>query len=85
MAPGYRCSMPARWMRFWATMNAAYRAGLRRLFVRFGKGRHRAALNYGDCFAYALATVVGEPLLCKGDDFGHTDVALAVAGPSCGG
>lgn len=46
----------------------------RRAFSRFGKGRHRAGLNYGDCFAYALAMVVGEPLLFKGDDFGHTDV-----------
>jgi ribonuclease VapC len=40
----------------------------------FGKGRHRAGLNFGDCFAYALAKVTGEPLLFKGDDFLHTDV-----------
>ena len=40
----------------------------------FGKGRHRAGLNFGDCFAYALARVSGEPLLFKGDDFKHTDV-----------
>ncbi len=46
-------------------------------FSRFGKGRHRAALNYGDCFSYALAMFLGEPLLCKGDDFIHTDVVLA--------
>ena len=46
----------------------------RRAYGRFGKGRHRAALNYGDCFSYALATVMDEPLLYKGDDFGHTDV-----------
>jgi len=46
----------------------------RRAFSRFGKGRHRAGLNYGDCFSYALATVLGEPLLYKGDDFPHTDV-----------
>lgn len=44
-------------------------------FSRFGKGRHRAGLNHGDCFSYALATVLGEQLLFKGDDFGHTDVA----------
>jgi ribonuclease VapC len=44
-------------------------------FGRFGKGRHRAGLNYGDCFSYALAIVTGEPLLFKGDDFIHTDVA----------
>ena len=46
----------------------------RRAFSLFGEGRHRAGLNYGDCFSYALAMVVGEPLLFKGDDFGHTDV-----------
>jgi len=46
-------------------------------FSRFGRGRHRAALNYGDCFSYALATVLEEPLLSKGDDFPHTDVTLA--------
>ena len=40
---------------------------------RFGKG-HPAGLNYGDCFAYALATVRGEALLYKGDDFARTDV-----------
>ena len=49
----------------------------RRAFARFGKGRHRAALNFGDCFAYALATTRGEPLLFKGDDFVHTDLAAA--------
>jgi ribonuclease VapC len=41
---------------------------------RFGRRRHRAGLNFGDCFAYALAIVSGEPLLCKGDDFAKTDV-----------
>lgn len=46
----------------------------REAFNRFGKGRHPAALNYGDCFAYALATVLGEPLLYKGNDFGFTDL-----------
>jgi ribonuclease VapC len=50
----------------------------RRAFTRFGKGRHPAGLNYGDCFAYALATVRGEPLLYKGDDFGRTDVIAVV-------
>ena len=45
-------------------------------FTRFGKGRHRAGLNYGDCVAYALAISAGEPLLFKGDDFVHTDVTL---------
>ena len=42
---------------------------------RFGKGRHPAALNYGDTFSYALAQVRGEPLLFKGDDFRQTDIA----------
>lgn len=46
----------------------------RRAFSRFGKGRHRAGLNYGDCFPYALAIALGEPLLYKGEDFGQTDV-----------
>jgi ribonuclease VapC len=40
----------------------------------FGKGRHKAGLNFGDCFAYALAKEMDEPLLFKGDDFRHTDV-----------
>jgi ribonuclease VapC len=46
----------------------------RTAFHRFGRGRHRAGLNLGDCFAYALAVTSGEPLLFKGDDFGHTDL-----------
>lgn len=45
-------------------------------FVRFGKGRHRAGLNFGDCAAYALAMVESEPLLFKGSDFSSTDVAV---------
>jgi ribonuclease VapC len=44
-------------------------------FRRFGKGRHPAGLNIGDCFAYALAAATGEPLLSKGDDFAKTDIA----------
>jgi ribonuclease VapC len=47
-------------------------------FRRFGRGRHPARLNIGDCFAYALAKTTGEPLLFKGADFGRTDV-VAVA------
>jgi ribonuclease VapC len=46
----------------------------RRAFALFGKGRHAAGLNFGDCFSYALATVRGEPLLFKGQDFSLTDV-----------
>lgn len=45
-------------------------------FSRYGKGRHPAGLNYGDCFAYALARVRREPLLFKGADFSRTDAVL---------
>ena len=48
-------------------------------FARFGKGRHPAALNFGDCLTYAVARLAGEPLLCVGDDFPQTDLALAWA------
>lgn len=41
---------------------------------RFGKGRHRAALNSGDCFGYALAERTGHPVLCTGNDFAATDI-----------
>lgn len=53
-------------------------------FRRFGKGRHPAGLNYGDCFAYALARISGEPLLFKGGDFSLTDLT-AVVEPGAGG
>ena len=43
---------------------------------KYGKGHHAAGLNFGDCFAYALAKFSGEKLLAKGDDFRHTDVEL---------
>jgi ribonuclease VapC len=43
-------------------------------FSDFGKGRHPAGLNFGDCFAYALAKSTGEPLLFKGQDFSQTDI-----------
>jgi len=46
-------------------------------FERFGKGRHPAALNFGDCFAYACARRFGVPLLYKGDDFPQTDIEPA--------
>lgn len=50
----------------------------REAYRDFGKGSgHPAKLNFGDCFAYALAKASGEPLLFKGDDFGHTDLLLA--------
>ncbi|KSV77468.1 ribonuclease [Sinorhizobium sp. GL2] len=49
----------------------------RRAWRRYGKGRHPASLNYGDCFSYALAALSGEPLLYKGNDFSQTDIEAA--------
>jgi ribonuclease VapC len=49
----------------------------REAYARFGKGRSPAGLNYGDCFAYALARALDRPLLFKGQDFARTDVAAA--------
>ena len=48
-------------------------------FARYGKGRHSAGLNFGDCFAYALARSLNAPLLFKGDDFARTDVLRVAA------
>jgi len=45
-------------------------------FLRYGKGRHPAGLNFGDCLTYAVARLSGLPLLCIGDDFAQTDLAL---------
>ena len=50
----------------------------RQAYRDFGKGRHKAGLNFGDCFAYALAKELDEPLLFKGDDFRHTDIEAAI-------
>ncbi len=50
----------------------------REAFRRFGRGRHPAGLNFGDCLAYALAKHLDEPLLFKGDDFAKTDVVPAL-------
>lgn len=44
-------------------------------FLRYGRGRHPAALNFGDCMSYAVASVAGMPLLFTGEDFGRTDIA----------
>lgn len=49
----------------------------RRAWRRYGKGRHPASLNYGDCFSYALAALTGEPLLFKGENFAQTDILAA--------
>ena len=52
-----------------------------RAFRLYGKGRHPAGLNYGDCFSYALAKLSGEPLPFKGNDFSQTDLAcVPIAG-----
>jgi ribonuclease VapC len=45
-------------------------------YSRFGRGHHKAALNFGDCLSYAVARVSGEPLLCTGKDFAKTDLPL---------
>ena len=58
------------------TVEHAYLA--RQAFHDFGKGRHAARLNFGDCFAYALAKISGEPLLFKGEDFKKTDIVSAL-------
>ncbi len=50
----------------------------RQAFLDFGKGRHAAGLNFGDCFAYALAKITGEVLLFKGEDFKKTDITPAL-------
>lgn len=63
-----------------APMTASQARIARRAYQQFGKGSgHRAQLNFGDCFAYALAKELDEPLLFKGDDFIHTDVRVALA------
>ncbi|MXY34034.1 MAG: type II toxin-antitoxin system VapC family toxin [Boseongicola sp. SB0676_bin_33] len=72
-----------------APVTAEHLEAARLAWRRFGKGRHPAALNFGDCFAYALARVTSEPLLYKGNDFALTDILAAMppahgpAGSSC--
>ena len=46
-------------------------------YLRFGKGKHPAGLNLGDCLTYATARLADQPLLCRGDDFGKTDLTIA--------
>ena len=57
-----------------AAVDAEQAYAARRAFLHFGKGRHPAGLNFGDCFSYALAVVRRESLLFKGEDFSRTDV-----------
>lgn len=68
-------------LRTWAeietiSMNAEQVRLAREAYRRFGKGRHAAALNLGDCCSYALARYRGEPLLFKGNDFAQTDISV---------
>jgi ribonuclease VapC len=51
-------------------------------YLQYGKGRHPAGLNFGDCMSYALAQVCGEELLFKGQDFSQTDIPAAAAPPA---
>ena len=62
-----------------ADVTADHLTRARRAWRRFGKGNHPAALNFGDCFAYALAEATGEPLLFKGNDFARTDIEAALS------
>src|ERR1700744_2547636 len=55
-------------------VDAAHMRLAHRAWLKFGKGRDKAKLNLGDCFAYALAKSLGEPLLYKGKDFSQTDI-----------
>ena len=59
-------------------VTAAHVAIARQAYLDYGRGNHPAALNFGDCFAYALAKATGEPLLFKGDDFSRTDLKSAL-------
>ena len=60
-----------------AGVTAEQAQAARRAWRRFGKGNHPAGLNFGDCFAYALAETSNEPLLFKGEDFSRTDIEAA--------
>ncbi len=58
--------------------DATHMQAAREAFRNYGKGRHKAALNFGDCCAYALAKTLDMPLLFKGDDFALTDIKSAL-------
>jgi ribonuclease VapC len=62
-----------------AAVDVAQAHAARDAWLRYGKGRSPAGLNFGDCFSYALAKTAGRPLLYKGDDFAQTDVVAAAA------
>lgn len=60
---------------------AQFELGLR-AWRKFGKGRHPASLNFGDCFTYALAKVTGYPILCVGNDFAKADLPILTPPPT---
>lgn len=60
------------------SFDASHMGEAREAYRRFGKGRHRASLNFGDCCAYAIAKTLGVPLLFKGEDFPLTDIRPAL-------
>jgi ribonuclease VapC len=62
-----------------AAVDVAQAHAARDAWLRYGKGRSPAGLNFGDCFSYALAKTTGRPLLFKGDDFAQTDIAPAAS------
>jgi len=62
-----------------AAVDIAQAHAARDAWLRYGKGRSPAGLNFGDCFSYALAKTTGRPLLYKGNDFAHTDVTSATS------
>ena len=70
-APKWRASIVVE------PVTVEHRELARQAFLDFGKGRHKAGLNFGDCFSYALAKATGEPLLFKGNDFSLTDIKAA--------
>lgn len=77
------------WLRAAAIAEVAFTSRHREIaaeaFYRYGKGRHRAGLNFGDCMSYAVAADLDAPLLYVGDDFTQTDVRSALAGPTGSG
>ena len=64
----------------WCRSRSAHARLAADAFLRYGKGRHPAGLNFGDCMAYAVAKAEGAPLLFTGGDFARTDVAAAGSG-----
>lgn len=62
-----------------AAVDDAVAREARDAYRKFGKGRHPAKLNLGDCFAYALAKTLGEPILCTGRDFSKTDITVVLS------